>query len=233
MQAVYRDLAPGGTLRAAVSYSNPVLVQRDAAGGEPCGLAIDMVDELARRLSVPRSLLGFEGAASLVDAGLAGAWDVGFVAIHPVRAQGLDFTPPFVVLEGTYVVHEPSPYHTALDLDHAGMRIAVVQGTVYDVHLTRSLRHAQLVRSPTPDGARECFLADGLDAVAGLKQPLAAFAHATPGLRVIEGRFAAIEQAIAVPKGRYAGLRYLKAFVEETKASGRVAAALEHAAPSA
>ena len=37
----------------------------------------------------------------------------------------------------------------------------------------------------------------------------------------------AIELAIAVPRGRSAGLHYLKSFVEEVKASRRVAAALD------
>ena len=227
MQAVYRDLAPGGTLRAAVNHGNPVLVQRDAATGELRGLAVDLVEELAERLSVPASLLDYNGAVSVLEAGMAGAWDVAFLAIDPVRAQHLDFTPPFVVLEGTYVVHGASPYHTVLDLDRAGVRIAVGRGTVYDVHLTRGLKHAGLIRTPTSTEALERFLAEGLDAVAGLKQRLAVFTRANAGLRVIEGRFAPIEQAIAVQKGRIAGLRYLKAYVEEMKASRRIAAALQ------
>ena len=227
MQAVYRDLCPDGTLRAAINYANPVLVQRDAASGEPCGLAVDLVDDLAGRLSAPRSLLCFEGAVSVFQAGLAGAWDIAFLAIDPVRAQGLDFTAPFVVLEGTYLVRGPSPFRTVIDLDHPGVRIAVGQGTIYDLHLTRHLHHAELIRTPTTRGALERFLCEGLDAMAGLKQTLAAFAQVNAGLRVIEGRFAPIEQAIAVPKGRSAGLRYLKAFVDEMKDSHRLDKALE------
>jgi polar amino acid transport system substrate-binding protein len=227
MDAVYRDLAPGGTLRAAVNYGNPVLVQRDATGGEPHGLAIDLVDELAGRLAVPRVLIGFEGAASVFDAGKAGTWDVAFLAIDAARAQGVDFTAPFVVLEGSYVVRVASPCRTVLDLDRTGSRIAVAEGAVYDAHLTHSLRHAELIRTSTSRSALERFLAEGLEAAAGLKQPLAEFVRANRDLRLIEGRFAAIEQAIAVPKGRPAGLRYLNAFVEEVKMSRRVAAALD------
>jgi polar amino acid transport system substrate-binding protein len=226
MEAVYRDLAPGGTLRAAFNYGNPVLVQRDAMGGEPHGLAVDLVDELAGRLAVPRVLIGFEGAASIFDAGKAGEWDLGFLAIDATRSQGVDFTAPFVVLEGAYVVRAASPCRTVLDLDRPGSRIAVAQGAVYDAHLTRSLRHAELIRTPTARSALDRFLVEGLDAAAGLKQPLAEFARVHRDLRLIEGRFAAIEQAIAVPKGRAAGLRYLNAFVDEVKASRRVAAAL-------
>ena len=227
MQAVYRDLVPSGTLRAAVNFGNALVAHREGAGGEPRGLAVDLVKELARRLSVPSSVLEFEGVAGILEAGLDSTWDVAFLAIDPVHSKRFDFTPPFVVFEGTYVVRDNSPNRTVLDLDREGVCIAVAQDATYDRYLTRTLRHAQLVRSPTFKRALELFLSEGFDAVAGLKQPLAAFATANRGLHVIDGRFAAIEQAIAVPKGRSAGVRYLKAFVEEMKASGRVAASLE------
>jgi len=227
MDAVYRDLVPSGTLRAALSYGNSGLVQRDISSGELRGLVVDLFDELAERLSVGRSLVGYQGSVSVFEAGLAGAWDVAILAIDRVRAEQLDFTPPFVVLEGTYVVREPSPCSTVLDLDRVGMRISIVQDTVFDAHLTHILRHAELIRSPTFQSAVERFLAEGLDAVAGLKEQMTAFVQANAGLRVMEGRFMAIEPAFAVPKGHSAGLRYLTTFVEELKASRRVADALQ------
>ena len=161
-----------------------------------------------------------KGSVSVFEAGSAGAWDVAILAIDRVRA------PPLVVLEGTYVTREPSPCSTVLDLDRVGMRISIVRDTVFDAHLTDSLRHAELIRSPTFQGAVDRFLAERLDAVAGLKQQMAAFVEVNAGLRVMEGRFMAIEPAFAVPKGRSAGLRYLKMFVEELKASRRLADAL-------
>jgi polar amino acid transport system substrate-binding protein len=73
----------------------------------------------------------------------------------------------------------------------------------------------------------ELFLSETLDAAAGVRQPLVKFAGAHPGLRVMDERFMAIEQAMCMPQGRTAGARYLRAFVEEMKASGFVAAGLE------
>jgi polar amino acid transport system substrate-binding protein len=233
MDAVHRDLVPGGTLRAALSYGNSGLVQRDISSGELRGLAVDLFDELAQRLSVRRSLVGYEGSVSVCEAGLEGAWDVAILAIDRVRAEQVDFTPPFVVLEGTYVTREPSPCSSVLGLDRAGMRISIVQDTVFDAHLTHSLRHAELIRSPTFRSAVDRFLAEGLDAVAGLKQQMAAFVEVNAGLRVMDGRFMAIEPSFAVPKGHGAGLRYLEAFAEELKASRRVADALQCTATSA
>ena len=227
MDAVYRDLVTRGTLRGALSYGNSGLVQRDISSGELRGFAVDLFDELAQRLSVRRSLIGYEGSVSVFEAGSAGAWDVAILAIDRVRAEQLDFTPPFVVLEGTYVIRTPSPRSTVLDLDRADMRISIVQDTVFDAHLTHSLRHAELIRSPTFQGAVDRFLAERLDAVAGLKQQMAAFVEVNAGLRVMEGRFMAIEPAFAVPKGHSAGLRYLRMFVEELRASRRVADVLQ------
>jgi polar amino acid transport system substrate-binding protein len=227
MQAVYRELTPTGTLRVGVNFSNAVIAQRDGANGEPRGLAVELADELARRLSVPRLIISFEGAGQAFEAGLAGAWDLAFLAIDQARREHLDFTAPYVVLESSYLVHDDSPYRCMLDLDRDGVRIAVAQGGYYDLRLSRTLKHAHLVRAPTQRDAHELFLRDRLDALAGLKQPLGAFAQANGGLRVIEGRFSAVEQSIAVPKGRNAGLRYLNTFVEQMKSCGRVTAALQ------
>jgi polar amino acid transport system substrate-binding protein len=226
MEAVCRELTPTGTLRAAVSLSNEVIVQRVEAGGEPRGLAVELAHELARQLSVPSSMLAYEGTGQAFEAGLAGAWDLAFLAIDPMRCVRLDFTAPYVVLESTYLVRDHTPYRTVLDVDREGVRIAVNEGGFYDLRLTRTLKHARLVRVPTYREAAESFLRDRADALAGLRQPLAGFARAHSGMHVIEGRFTAVEQAIALPKGRSAGLRYLNAFLEQMKSSGRITRAL-------
>jgi len=226
MQAVYQELTPSGTLRVAINL-NSAVVQHPATGSaEPSGLAIDLANELGRRLSVPTSLLGLEGVFGIVQAGIAGSWDIAFLAVDPAHSQHFAFTSPYIAFEGTYLVHDGSPNRSVLDLDREGVRIAVADGATYDLYLTRTLRHARLVRLPTFKLALELFLSEGLDAVAGLKQALGAFAMRNRGLRLINGRFAAIEHAIAVPKGHSAGLKYLKAFVDELKAKGRVGAAL-------
>jgi polar amino acid transport system substrate-binding protein len=225
MEAVYRELAPSGTLRAAINLNSAVVESRAAGDAEPTGLAVDLANELGRRLSVPKSLLGLEGVSGIMEAGIAGSWDIAFLAIDPSHTQRFAFTPPYIAFEGTYLVHDGAANRTVLDLDREGVRIAVAEGATYDLHLTRTLRHARLVRSPTFKRALELFLSEGLDAVAGLKQALEPFATTNRGLHLIDGRFVAIEHAIAVPKGHSAGLRYLKAFVDEMKAKGRVGAA--------
>lgn len=220
------DLAPRGTLRAAINFGNPVLAQKDPATGEPRGVSVDLARELGRRLGVPVELVTFDAAGKVFDALRSGAWDVAFLAIDPARAAAIDFTPPYVLIEGTYLVPSSSPIHEIADVDGDGVRIAVGRGSAYDLYLTRAVKRARLVRAETSPAALELFLAERLEAAAGVRQPLQSFARAHPGVRVLEGRFMAIEQAMGTPRGREAGARYLRRFVVEALSSGLVAGAL-------
>ena len=112
------------------------------------------------------------------------------------------------------------------------MRIAVGKGSAYDLFLTRTLQHATLVRYPTSQLALQGFLADKLDAAAGVKQQLVQFAKVNATVRVMDGHFQDIRQAMATPPGRDAGLKYLNSFIEEMKASGFVKSALERSGQS-
>lgn len=223
---IARLLAPGGTLRVAINFGNPVLAQRDPATGAPRGVSAELAKEIGRRLGLPLQTVPFDSAGKVTDAGRQGAWDLCFLAIDPVRAEGILFTAPYVVIEGTYLVPAASPLRSVEELDRPGHRIAVGRGSAYDLYLTRALRQATLVRAPSSPEAIEAFRRDGLDAAAGVKQPLMEYARAHPETRVIPGRFMVIEQAVGIPQGRDAALPWLRAFVEEMKASGFVARAL-------
>jgi polar amino acid transport system substrate-binding protein len=221
------ELAPSGKLRAAINFGNGVLAQKDSATGEPRGVSAELARELGRRLGVTVTFVGFDAAGKVFDALQAGAWDIAFLAIDPVRAAGIDFTAPYVVIEGNYAVPANSALRTIEDVDHDGVRVAVGRGSAYDLYLTRALKHATLVRAPSSPESLELFLKDRLEAAAGVKQPIVAFAKAHPDVRVIEQRFMSIEQAMGTPKGRPVGVRYLRQFVEDMKASGFVANALQ------
>ena len=221
------ELAPAGRLRAAINFGNPVLAQRDPATGEPRGVSVELARELGRRLAVPVETVAFDAAGKVFEALRAGAWDIAFLAIDPARAAEIAFTAPYVLIEGTYLVPADSPLRTVADVDRDGVRIAVGDKSAYDLYLTRTLRRARLVRAPTSSGAIDVFVQEKLEAAAGVRQPLVQFAMTHPDVRVMDGRFMAIEQAMGTPRGREAGARYLREFIEEMKASGFVAGALE------
>jgi polar amino acid transport system substrate-binding protein len=225
---VLKDLAPGGKLRAAINVVNTVLAQEDPAGGEPKGITVDLSRELARRLGVPLELVIFRGAGTVFQAAKSGRWDVAFFAIEPVRAAEVDFSSPYVLIEGGYVVPKDSPIKLNAEVDRPGVRVAVGQGSAYDLYLTRTLKNATLMRTTASLATvTERFLNDKLEVIAGVKIPLAAWARARSDMRVLDGAFQEIRQAMGTPKGRDAGARYLRAFVEGMKASGFVADALK------
>jgi polar amino acid transport system substrate-binding protein len=224
---VVKNLAPTGKLRAALNLGNSVLVQKDA-GGELRGVTVELARELARRANVPLEFLQFEAAGKVFEALKTGAWDIAFLAIEPVRAAEIDFTAPYVLIEGTYMVPKDSALKAIADVDRSGVRIAVGRGSAYDLYLTRTIKNAEIVRAQTGGGRAmiDLFLKDKLEVAAGVKQPLVAYAKTDPNVRVMEGRFMEIQQAMGTPKGRDAAARYLRGFVEEMKASGFVAQAL-------
>ena len=221
-----KELAPFGALRAAINYGNSVLAQEGPAG--PRGVSADLAEELAKRLGVPVQFLVFNAAGKAFEAAKNNQVDILFVAIEPVRAADVEFTPPYVLIDGAYLVLKDSPAREPADLDQPGKRISVGENSAYDLYLKRTLKHATLVR--TAGGCCkniELFLAEKLDAAAGVRQPLAAYAKDHPDVRVMEKPFQQIRQAMGTPKGRSAAAAYLRTFIEEMKASGFVADALK------
>jgi cellulose biosynthesis protein BcsQ/ABC-type amino acid transport substrate-binding protein len=221
---IVSDLTRDGRLVAALNHGNPILVQRDPASGEVRGVAPALARELAHRLGTPLEFAHFDSAGKVFDA--IERWDVAFLAIDPARAAEILFTAPYVIIEGTYVVSADSPVRAVEDLDRPGMRIAVGQGSAHDLFLTRHLQQGQLVRVATSHAALEIFLRDGLEAAAGIRQPLLAFARTHPEVRVLDGSFTKIQQAMGTARGRLAGAAYLSRFIEEMKATGFVGEAL-------
>jgi polar amino acid transport system substrate-binding protein len=231
-QETVRDLAPTGTLRAAINFGNPVLAQKSASG-EASGVSVDLARELARRGGVPLELVPYDAAGKVTADAKSGRWDIAFVARDPERAKDLEFTEPYVIVEGGYLVPANSPLQTIEEVDREGGRISVARGSAYDLFLSRGvIKRATLVRAPSPQASLEQFLTERLDAVAGVKATLVEYARTHPGYRALPGRFMAIEQAMALPRGRPLAARYLREFVDEMKASGFVATSLQKSGQS-
>lgn len=223
--AALHDLAPTGTLRAAINLGNPVLARSGADG--PAGVSVDLARALAQRLGVPVTFVTFPGAGAVSASAGSGTWDICFLAIDPKRAEGIAFTAPYVLIAGSYLVPAASPIRNLPDVDRDGIRISVGHGSAYDLFLTRTLRHATLVRAPTSAEAVTAFARDGLDVAAGVHQPLTAYAAAHPEVRLLPGRFMEIPQAMGLPVGRDAGGAFLAGFLAQAKADGFIARSLE------
>jgi len=220
-------LAPTGRLRASINLGNPVLARRDATTSVVAGVSVDLARALADEIAVPLELIVVDGAARSVEGVKSGQADVGFFAIDPLRADGIRFTAPYVLIEGAYLVRDGSPLRDNSQVDRAGTRIVVARGSAYDLYLSREIKSAELVRTTTSGAVVDAFLAQNADVAAGVKQQLEADAARVGGVRLLPGRFMVIEQAMGLPASRSdAALAVLAEFVEHKKASGFVAAAL-------
>lgn len=233
MTTILKELAPENVLRVAVNCGNIVLVQADPNSNELVrGVVPALAGELAMRLGVPLQLVRYRNAGAVFSSIGLNAWDVCFLAIDPVRAAEIAFTEPYVLIEGTYLVALSSAHQTAADVDVRGVRIAVSAKSAYDLFLTRSLLHAELVRCDSFKGAVTLFREGKVDALAGVRQPLDLVAAEDPQVRVLTDRFMVINQASGTLPGRPAGYAYLNAFIEDMKASGFVARALAESGQS-
>lgn len=225
--AVRADLAPTGTLRAGINYGNFILATKDRATGESRGVAVDLTRELGRRLSLPVEIVAYDSVAKMVDAAKTGAWDIAFCGIDPAREGEISFTAAYLHIEATYLVPAGSTLRAVADVDREGVRVAAPARANYELFLSRALKRAQLVSTPGADAAFDLLVQGQVEALAGLRQALIGLVDKLPGSRMLDGQFMVVPQAIGVPKGRDAGLAFVRRMVEDAKASGLVARAIE------
>ncbi|NWG23867.1 MAG: transporter substrate-binding domain-containing protein [Pseudorhodoplanes sp.] len=222
--SVLADLAPTGRLRAAINVGNAVLAHRD--GSSASGVSVELARALALRLGVDLDLVIFDAAGNVFQALDQGLWDIAFLAIEPARAVAIDFTEPYVLLEGVFAVPQESAIRHPDEVDRDGCRISVARGSGYDLFLSRTIRRATLVRWNTGQESMRKFVSEELEASANIRPMMEEFLALNPGYRLVLPAFMTVEQAMAVPKGRTAGADYVKAFLREIKASRFVAETL-------
>lgn len=223
--AIVAELAATGTLRVAINLGNPVLTHGTAE--EPGGVTVDIAREVGRRLGVPVELTSVDAARRSLELMASGQADLCFLAVDPTRAEEVAFSIPYLIIEGVYVVPAGSALHTVEDVDAPGVRVGVKEGSAYDLHLSRELQHAQAVRGAE---GTDVFLEQGLEAGAGIRQPLTTLVEQRPDLRLVADAFMQIRQAVGIPRDRSEGVvGWLERTVTDLVVSGFVAESLERA----
>jgi polar amino acid transport system substrate-binding protein len=226
--SIVRQFAPTGALRASLNMGNPVLAHSRTSSDKPAGVSIDLARRLAAELGVDVRLIEFDTAAKSVEALGAGVADIGFMAIDPQRANSIHFTAAYVQIEGSYLVPQESKITSNDQVDQPGIRIMVGAGSAYELYLSRTLQHAQVVKVTTSEAVVDAMLKDKLPVAAGVRQQLEADAKRVRGVRVLDGHFMVINQAMAMPQGRGERAQaYLADFVERMKRDGVVAECLQ------
>ena len=217
------DLAPTGALRASINLGNPVLAQ--GTPERPSGVTVDIARELGSRLGIPVAFSCFGAARQSFESMVDGRSDICFLAIDPARETTVAFTAPYAVIEGVYVVADSSPVSSPAEVDQMSHRVGVKEGSAYDLFLTRSLQRAELVRGVE---GTTVFADQRLEVGAGIRQPVLDFVAANPGFRVLEPAFMEIQQALGTTRSRSTTtIAFLQDFIEELKAAGFIADALQ------
>lgn len=225
--ALRQAFAPTGVLRASINLGNPILAKQNPQTGVPFGVSIDLAHALAHRLGLPVELVVFDTANQSVEAVRGERADIGFFAIDPLRGEGLSFTPPYVLIEGSYMVPAGSSIQANEEVDRPGVRVTVGKGSAYDLFLSRHLQQASIVRAPSSQTVVPTYVEQALDVAAGVRQQLEADQARFAGHRLLPGRFMVIEQAMGVARSRgEAAASHLAQFVETMKREGFVAEAM-------
>ena len=221
------ELLPEGVLRAGINLGNFLLVSGRNESGEPTGVAPDMARALAERLDAAVRYVSFASPGELADVTGRNIWDVGLIGAEPQRAEKIAFSPAYVEIASTFLVGPGSKLRSVDDVDRPGVRIASTARAAYDLWLERNIRHAEVVRADTLDGAFDNFVTMGLDALAGLRPRLLVDVAKIPGARILDGQFASVQQAIGTARANTAGAALIREFVEDAKRSGLVARLIE------
>src|SRR5947208_11115719 len=160
------QLVRTGKLRAGVGIVAPHWAVKDPATGELRGVAVEIARALAKRVGVELVMIEYPSPPSVLDGLRTGAWDVGFLAIDPSRAVLVDFAPPNLQIDATYLVQGSSADQSVSDADQPGVRIAVTRKSVEEIVLSRMLKRAELQCVDTTPAGFERLGAGNADALA-------------------------------------------------------------------
>ena len=193
---VKHQLAPTGILRAGINLSNFLLVSSTAADGSPQGISPDIANLVASTLGLSCELVCFDRPGKLADAVNQDIWDIGNIAFEAERAQTLDFSHPYVVIEANFLVRHDDDFWTNDDIDRAAAKIAVSERSAYDLWLTDHFSQAQIIRASSIQAAHDLFFEKKVDVLASLEPRLLENMTNHSGLWMIDPPFTAVKQSI-------------------------------------
>ena len=224
---VKHQLAPTGILRAGINLSNFLLVSSTAADGSPQGISPDIANLVASKLGLSCELVCFDRPGKLADAVNQDIWDIGNIAFEAERAQTLDFSHPYVVIEANFLVRHDDDFWTNDDIDRAAAKIAVSERSAYDLWLTDHFSQAQIIRASSIQAAHDLFFEKKVDVLASLKPKLLEDMANHSGVRIIDPSFPSVKQSIGLAKGKAESIAFINTLIAQSIKNGWIAAQLE------
>ena len=214
-KSIKAELAPNGVLRAAINLSNFLLVSGKLPDGTPDGISPDIAKQVAAKIGVPFQLITYERPGLVADAADQNEWDIGNIAAEEKRAETIDFSNPYVIIDANFLTQKASNFNCNSDVNSAGVRIAVSNRSAYDLWLTENFKNAELVRANSIQDSHDLFLRGDVDVLASLKPKLLEEIESNPNLSMIEIPFASVNQSIGVKKHSPNAIAFLNDLIEE------------------
>jgi polar amino acid transport system substrate-binding protein len=223
------DIIATGKIRIALGLGSPALAMKDPTTGEVHGPALDLGHALAMQIGVQLQPVEYPTPGVIMEGLRNNAWDVAFVVINPDRAALVDYSPPYMQSDFTFLVPAGSAIHHVADADQPGVRIAVPRGDASDSMLSKTLKRAELVRADNVAAALDLLRTRQVGAFAMTRTVLLALAPQAPGSQVLADGFGLFSYAAAIPKGKAGHLAAVSQFIEQAKASGLVEQTIKRA----
>jgi polar amino acid transport system substrate-binding protein len=221
------DLVQAGKIRIGVF---PSFQYSKDATGQPQGLAIGISRALSSRLGLGDVVtIEHPTPPKVIECVKAGECDFGFMLIDQTRATEVDFTPPFVRSDFTYLLPANSSLHNAADVDRSGIRIAAVRGHASTFALLRVIKLASPVYAESYETAVELMRSGKADAFASIREMLIQYSTQLSGSQVLGDSYQTNLAGIAVAKERPGRLAYLAEFLDDMKRSGGLKTILDAA----
>ncbi|MEY2621433.1 MAG: transporter glutamine-binding protein GlnH precursor [Pseudomonadota bacterium] len=227
LQAASRLLAPTGVLRVGVYSGSPTSLVK--VKGERYGIAFELGHALGHELGVPVQIVEFPRVAEVIQAISNGKVDFTFTNASVARAKRVDFTPALVRLELGVLVAQDSPLKSTQDMDRAGLRLGVSQGSTSEAILGASLKQTQIMPQPSLAVARQALQSGELDAFATNKGILFELADQLPRHRILPDAWGHEQLAIAIPQGRALAMPWLRDWAQLRVTKGQVNAMAQRA----
>jgi polar amino acid transport system substrate-binding protein len=221
--AAAQALAPTGKLRVGLYPGTPTSIIGDPSSRNAKGVGFELGRELAQRAGVPFEPVVFPNNAAVLAAAASGSVDMIFTNATPGRAKQMDFSPTVLQVELGYLIPAGSAIHALDEVDRAGVRVGVSEGSTSEATLSRELRNATVVRTSSLKAAIDMLATGKLEAFATNKATLFEMSDELRGSRVLAGRWGLERFAIGIPKQREAAMPLVSGFVADAKASGLVA----------
>ncbi|MCL4554800.1 MAG: ABC transporter substrate-binding protein [Actinobacteria bacterium] len=215
----YYDIIKRDKIRVGWAPWAP-MVYLDPKTKQITGASVDVVHALAEALGV--DIEWVETTWGTMVTGLQGdLYDITIPIGRTVgRAKQAEFSQGIWYGYFTLAVKKDSPYQKWQDLDKAGKKISVTQGSNTDEVLSKVAKNAEIVRVKQTSEAVLELQTDRVDAMATLGPYFSGHAKEWPDLRILDDKFGDALEGIAAPQGDQILVNVINQFISDWKANG-------------